>query len=430
MKAEKEKLMYTVLVYAGTENKPDRLATIDVDPESPTYSKIIHTLSMKYSGDELHHFGWNACSGHCNDPTKQRRFLILPGLKSNRIYIVDTLDAREPKLHKIIEPEDVKTKGGLSAPHTVHCLASGKVMISFLGNAEGQAPGGFLLLDDNFDIAGRWEQTSTESPYDFWYQPFHNVMVSSEWATPSTYFDGFNPEDVPKYGRKIHFWDWNTGKVIQDVDLGEGSPSQELRFHHNPKSSHGFVGAALSSAIWHWWKGAEKWEVEKLIQTEPVKVEGKEEPVPSLITDIILSMDDKFLYFTNWFHGDVRQYDITDPHKPKLVGQLWLGGLIGKEAYHKGEKLQGGPQMIQLSLDGKRLYITNSLFTAWDNQFYPEIGKKGSHMLVVNVDTEKGGLTLDENFKVNFGEIEDGPYRAHEMRYPGGDCTSDIFLAK
>ena len=48
-------------------------------------------------------------------------------------------------------------------------------------------------------------------------------------------------------------------------------------------------------------------------------------PVPSLITDVIISMDDKFIYFANWFHGDIRQYDITDPSSPKLVGQVWLG---------------------------------------------------------------------------------------------------------
>ena len=49
----------------------------------------------------------------------------------------------------------------------------------------------------------------------------------------------------------------------------------------------------------------------------------------------------------------------------------------------KGHELLGGPQMIQLSLDGKRLYVTNSLFSAWDQQFYPEMEKKGSYMIQV-----------------------------------------------
>ena len=42
------------------------------------------------------------------------------------------------------------------------------------------------------------------------------------------------------------------------------------------------------------------------------------------------------------------------------------------------------------SLDGKRLYVTNSLFTPWDKQFYPEMVTKGSHLLQIDVDTENG----------------------------------------
>lgn len=41
-----------------------------------------------------------------------------------------------------------------------------------------------------------------------------------------------------------------------------------------------------------------------------------------LITDILISLDDRFLYFSNWLHGDIRQYDITDRRKPRLVGQV------------------------------------------------------------------------------------------------------------
>jgi selenium-binding protein 1 len=104
---------------------------------------------------------------------------------------------------------------------------------------------------------------------------------------------------------------------------------KELRFLHNPRSTHGFVGAALSSSIWHWFKNDNnEWIVEKVIQTDPVNLESWPMPVPSLITDIIISMDDKFIYFANWFHGDIRQYDITDPSNPKLVGQVWLGRIF------------------------------------------------------------------------------------------------------
>ncbi|XP_048351526.1 methanethiol oxidase-like [Sphaerodactylus townsendi] len=84
--------------------------------------------------------------------------------------------------------------------------------------------------------------------------------------------------------------------------------------------------------------------------------------------------------------------------------------------------------MIQLSLDGKRLYVTTSLFSGWDKQFYPNMVKEGCVMLQIDVDTKKGGLKANQNFLVDFGKEPHGPALAHEIRYPGGDSTSDIWL--
>lgn len=83
----------------------------------------------------------------------------------------------------------------------------------------------------------------------------------------------------------------------------------------------------------------------------------------------------------------------------------------------KGRPLIGGPQMLQLSLDGKRLYVTSSLYSTWDKAVYPEAVRAGSYLVKVDVNTEKGGLKLDENFLVDFGKEPDGPVLAHEMRY-------------
>lgn len=49
-------------------------------------------------------------------------------------------------------------------------------------------------------------------------------------------------------------------------------------------------------------------------------------------------------------------------------------------------------------------------------------------MLQIDVDNEKGGLAVNGNFFIDFGNEPDGPSLAHEMRYPGGDCTSDIWV--
>jgi selenium-binding protein 1 len=184
------------------------------------------------------------------------------------------------------------------------------------------------------------------------------------------------------------------------------------------------------------------WKTETVIRVAGLDVEGWALPqMPGLITDILVSLDDRFLYFSNWLHGDIRQYDISNPSKPVLTGQVFIGGSIRKggpvkvkngEQHEiptvKGVEIQGGPQMLQLSLDGKRLYVTTSLFSIWDRQFYPGLEKKGAQMLQLDVNTEKGGLALNPNFIVDFGKEPWGPALCHEMRYPGGDCTSDIWV--
>uniref|UniRef100_A0A2K5EU74 Methanethiol oxidase n=1 Tax=Aotus nancymaae TaxID=37293 RepID=A0A2K5EU74_AOTNA len=454
MKGPREEIVYLPCIYRNTGiEAPDYLATVDVDPKSPQYCQVIHRLPMPNLKDELHHSGWNTCSSCFGDSTKSRTKLVLPSLISSRIYVVDVgSEPRAPKLHKVIEPKDIHAKCELAFLHTTHCLASGEVMISSLGDVKGNGKGGFVLLDgETFEVKGTWERPGGAAPlgYDFWYQPRHNVMISTEWAAPNVLRDGFNPADVEAglYGSHLHVWDWQRHEIVQTLSMKDGLIPLEIRFLHNPDAAQGFVGCALSATIQRFYKNeGGTWSVEKVIQVPPKKVKGWLLPeMPGLITDILLSLDDRFLYFSNWLHGDLRQYDISDPQRPRLTGQLFLGGSIVKGGpvqvledqelksqpeplVVKGKRVPGGPQMIQLSLDGKRLYVTTSLYSAWDKQFYPDLIREGSVMLQVDVDTVKGGLKLNPNFLVDFGKEPLGPALAHELRYPGGDCSSDIWI--
>jgi hypothetical protein len=136
------------------------------------------------------------------------------------------------------------------------------------------------------------------------------------------------------------------------------------------------------------------------------------------------AMDDRWLYMSNWLHGDLRRYDISDRAKPRLASRLWLGGVIGHPTDHPRGDLNGGPQMMQVSLDGKRLFVTNSLYSTWDNQFYPD----GLRSWLLKVDcADDGSMTIDPAFFVDFHGRPGGPARAHEVRLEGGDCTTEIF---
>ena len=248
---EPEKLIYVAALYEGTGiDKPDFIAVVDVDPESSSYGEIVGRTDMPNVGDELHHFGFNACSSACHSQLT-RDTLVVPGFRSSRLHILDISEPRSPRIKHVIEGEEVREKLGLSAPHTVHCMPGDIITISMLGDADGNNPGGFAILDArDFSIAGRWESepADIEFMYDFWYQPRQNTLVSSEWAAPNTFQDGFNPADVAagKYGRKLYFWDLERRRHVQTLDLGDdGWIPLELRWQHNPESAQGFVGVTL-----------------------------------------------------------------------------------------------------------------------------------------------------------------------------------------
>jgi selenium-binding protein 1 len=58
----------------------------------------------------------------------------------------------------VVEGSEIWSRTGLAYPHTAHCLANGDIMVSCMGDKEGNAEGsGFLLLDSDFNIKGRFE---------------------------------------------------------------------------------------------------------------------------------------------------------------------------------------------------------------------------------------------------------------------------------
>ena len=160
-RAPAEGLAY-VAAFDPERQRPDEMAVVDVDPASSSYSQIVGRVPMPNSGDELHHFGWNACSSclcpNAPHPHVERRYLVVPGLRSSRIHILDTKpDPRNPKIVKVVEPEAVAERSGYTRPHTVHCGPDG-IYVAALGNEEGKGPGGVLVMDhESFDVLGRWE---------------------------------------------------------------------------------------------------------------------------------------------------------------------------------------------------------------------------------------------------------------------------------
>jgi selenium-binding protein 1 len=244
-------------------------------------------------GDELHHFGWNACSSALKHEGHDmhglaRRNLLVPGLRSSNIHVLDiAADPRSPKLLKTIDGRELAEKAGYSRPHTLHCGPDG-VFLTCLGGPESDpdGPGGIALLDHNsFDVVRKWEtdRGPQHFHYDAWWHLNQNVLVSSEWGSPSMIEDGVVPELLlgNKYGHALHFWDLAEGRHLQRVDLGEEHQMVlEVRPSHDPEATWGFVGvvvstADLSASVWRWFRDGAEFKVEKVITipAEPAEPE-------------------------------------------------------------------------------------------------------------------------------------------------------------
>ncbi len=445
--APAEKLAYVALLTPGENGKKDAIGVIDTDPGSPEYGRLVGKAEFPNGGNELHHFGWNACSSHlCGyaaNPHMERRYLVVPGTHSSRIHVVDTQpDPRNPRLVKVIEGEEVMRKTGCAAPHTVHCGPDG-IYMNALGAPDGNGPGGIFMLDhETFELKGRWEKDRgpQQLSYDFWWHLGYDTMITSEWGTPNMVKDGVNPELLlgGKYGNALHVWDLKTRKHVKKLDLGaEQQMVLELRPAHNPRRAYGFVGVVislkdLSSSIFLWYRdqASGEWMTRKVIEIPAEPADASALPpviapfgaVPPLVTDINLSLDDRFLYVSCWGTGELRQYDVSDPFNPKLTGSVRVGGIVNRTPHPKDpeQPLNGGPQMVEVSRDGRRIYLTNALYSPWDAQFYPD----GIRGWVAKIDASPtGGIAFDERFLV---ELEDG-LRPHQVRLEGGDASSDSF---
>lgn len=208
----------------------------------------------------------------------------------------------------------------------------------------------------------------------------------------------------------------------------------ELRPAHDPRRTWGFVGVVvsvedLSASVWRWTRRDDgSLEASKVISIPAQPADPDELPpalkdfgaVPPLITDINLSLDDRWLYVSCWGIGELHRYDVSDPGAPRLTGKVELGGIVSSAPHPASGPLNGGPQMVEVSRDGRRVYLTNSLYSSWDAQFYSD----GIEGWITKLDAgPDGSLEVDPHFIVT---DLDG-LRPRQVRLQGGDASSDSY---
>jgi methanethiol oxidase len=361
-----EKYLYVYCVDAAAKAN-DFLITVDVDRKSPQFSKIINKLDLGSNGNETHHFGF----------TDDRTTIWGLTLFSNRVFLIDVAgDPARPKLKKVIE--NIGGKAGLVSPHSAYALP-GRMLISFLSGADGGLPAGLAEFTNDGEFI-RALPMPKDAPYgyDVALHPANNRMVTSSFTYYNNYKKPLAQMDLKAFGDKLVLWDFRERKPLSH--LTTGLAPLECRWAQQPGANYGFTNCALDDSIWVW-EGDSKggYTTRRLCQT------GK------LPADLRQSPDDKYLYVSCFMSDEIQQWDVSDLKNPKLHSTLKPGTQ---------------PNMMHVTGDGKRMYITNSLLSTMDRP--AEFWVKFAHI-------EPAGMKLDPDFQIDLNKVSTGPARGHDM---------------
>jgi methanethiol oxidase len=336
--AGQERYLY-VTTLSKSAGDPDFIAVIGADPHFADFGRIVDRVDMPKPGDELHHFGYS--------PDQKR--LIVPGLFSNRVHVFD-VNGGGKKLRLRAVNEDLVADSGYIVPHGVMAM-HGKVLAPMIGAAnDSTAPGGIVELDDETGAFERYFGPGpTRGPgglepkymYDFAMSPDGSRGISTAFGPPALCGGGLDPTCL---GDEVAVWDFDREKVIQTVELGANNGALMVRFVTAPGVRRAFINTPGTSAVWL----ADDDDHDGVFDFQQVLGPDDGLLIPA---DLLLSYDGRHMYVTNWFGDTVQQFDITDPFQPKLRSTVALPH----------------PNMLRLSRDNRRLYVTNSLLSTWDD---------------------------------------------------------------
>jgi selenium-binding protein 1 len=392
-----ERYLYVATI-AQSATDPDFVAVIGADPRRSDFGKIVNRIDMPNVGDELHHIGYSA---------DQHR-LIVPGLFSNRIHIFDIKgDGARMALRAV--NDQLVAESGYIIPHSVIATSSGRALVTMLGAAtDSTQPGGIVEINtstgafETYFGPGPVRESGDLGPtymYDFDSLVEADRGISTTFGPPALCGGGIDPTCL---GGEVSVWDLGRQEVIQTADLGANSGALEVRFIEQQGVRRAFINTPGTNAVWlaHDDDGDGVFEFQQVLGPEDGLV---------LPADMLLSYDNRYLYLTNWFGDTVQQFDITDPFNPVLNASVSVPH----------------PNMLRLSRDNTRLYISNSLLTPWDNDSDFAPPRNGDYGIwLFDVDEHSGGLTpfnSDGRPWVSFTNVEKqttiGPAGPHMMLF-------------
>ena len=326
----------------GLGDGSDKLVTIDVNPASPQYGKVVNKVSVGGRG-EAHHMGF----------TDDRRYLWAGQLDGSKIFVFDIhSDPARPKLVKTIANFEKVT--GFVGPHTFYALP-GRMMVQALSNAKDHGGAtGIAVFNNKGTLVAKHAMPTTDGGdgygYDIAINARKNALLTSSFAGYQNYMMELgalikDAEAMKHFGNTMALWDLKSMKPRQVFSV-PGAPL-EIRWSLAPQDNWAITATALTSKLWlvkqdqaGSWKASEVGTI-----GDPAKI-----PLP---VDISIRADGKGLWVNTFMDGTTHFFDLSDPEHPKQTYEK----RIGTQA-----------NMVSQSWDGKRVYITSSLLAHWDKK--------------------------------------------------------------
>ncbi len=380
IKGQEDYVYVWALGVEGLGDGSDKLVTVDVDPKSAMYGKVVSQVSVGGRG-EAHHMGF----------TDDRRQIWAGGLAGSDIYVFDiATDPGRPKLVKTIT--SLASKTGYIGPHTYYALP-GRMVVQALSNEKDKGGvTGMAVYNNKGDFIASYPMPVADGGdgygYDLAVNPRKNVMLTSSFTGYQNYMrplgDLIKDEAAMKrFGNTMVAWDLKAMKPTKVMAV-PGAPL-EIRWSLNPGDDWAITAAALTSKLWLVRPDAAgQWQAKEVATIgDPTKI-----PLP---VDISITRDGKGLWVNTFMDGMTRYFDLSNPQAPKQTYEK-----------HTGRQVN----MVSQSWDGTRVYITSSLLANWD--------KAGDDNEQFLRGFSWDGHELKQVFEVDFTKEKLG--RAHHMK--------------
>jgi selenium-binding protein 1 len=330
----------------GLGDGSDKLVTVDVNPASKSYGKVIDKISVGGRG-EAHHMGF----------TDDRKYLWAGGLDDSKIYVFDVgTSPSHPKLVRTIDNLTAKT--GYVGPHTFYALP-GRMLIGNLSNAAAKdGVTGMSVYNNKGDFVAKYDMPAGTIKqvkgdgygYDIAVNPAKNALLTSSFTGWNNYMRDLgdvvkDAEAMKHFGNTLVMWNLKTMQPEQVLAV-PGAPL-EIRWALPEGRNWAITATALTSQLWLVKQDAQgAWGAKDVAAIgDPAKI-----PLP---VDISITSDARGLWVNTFMDGTTRYFDLSDPEHPKQTYSKHTGSQVN---------------MVSQSWDGTRVYITSSLLSKWDKQ--------------------------------------------------------------